>query len=47
METFDDISCEEYNSVYEEFQEFQEWMRAVEAAEIDQVNVELRILASR
>lgn len=45
METFDDISCEEYNQVWEEQAEFQAWMQALEQEELDQVNRELRELA--
>ena len=31
METFDDISCEEYNAIYEELSELRAWMEANEA----------------
>lgn len=31
METFDDISCEEYHNVYEELAELKAWMQAHEA----------------
>jgi hypothetical protein len=30
METFDDISCEEYNAVYEELAELNAWIAAHE-----------------
>lgn len=47
METFDDISCEEYNQIYEEHAEFLAWIRAMEQDDMDQVNRELRELAAK
>lgn len=44
METFDDISCEEY---YADREEFFAWVRDVEQARLDDVNRELRELAAR
>lgn len=47
METFDDISCEEYYAVYDEQADFQAWIRDVEQALQDDVNRELRELAAK
>lgn len=47
METFDDISCEEYNAAFgTDEEQFQEWVRDVEQAILDDVNCELRELAA-
>lgn len=46
METFDDISCEEYYAIYDEQAEFKAWMEAQEAEELDRVNRELRELTA-
>jgi len=46
METFDDISCEEYAEIYEEREEFEAWVAAMEQEELDTMNRELRLLAA-
>lgn len=46
METFDDISCEEYSQIYDEQADFQAWIRDVEQALQDDANRELRELAA-
>jgi hypothetical protein len=43
METFDDISCEEYNQAFGmDAEVFAEWVQAWEADVMDTVNAELR-----
>jgi hypothetical protein len=45
METFDDIQCEEYYEAFgTEQEQFEQWQQALEAAEIDLVNAELRCI---
>jgi hypothetical protein len=45
METFDDIQCEEYYAAFgTEQEQFEQWMQSLEAAEIDDVNAELRCI---
>jgi molybdopterin-biosynthesis enzyme MoeA-like protein len=46
METFDDITCEEYSSAFgTDEQAFAEWMNAVEELMIEGTNADLRELA--
>ncbi len=48
METFDDISCEEYYSVYgDEREQFEAWVRDMEADCTNAINQELRELAAK
>lgn len=52
METFDNISCEEYYSVYDEQEDFENWVANMEAEaamhdSIDNINAELRMLAAK
>jgi hypothetical protein len=46
METFDDISCEEYNSAFcTDAEAFAEWMNTIEELMVEGVNADLRELA--
>lgn len=46
MDTFDHIQCEEYYEAFGTDQEqFEQWMQALEEAELDDVNRELRCLS--
>jgi len=46
METFDDITCEEYNAAFgTDEQAFAEWMNTIEELMVEGVNADLRELA--
>lgn len=47
MDTFDNISCEEYNQAFgTDEEQFQAWVMDVEAMMLEGVNAELRELAA-
>ena len=46
MDSFDSIQCEEYYAAFgTEQEQFEQWMQALEEAERDDVNAELRCIA--
>jgi hypothetical protein len=46
METFDDITCEEYNEAFgTDAEAFVEWMNTIEELMVEGVNADLRELA--
>ena len=48
MDTFDNISCEEYNAAFgTDEEQFQEWVRDVEEFILEGVNADLRELAAK